>query len=330
MEYEGLMICTLSHWVPPPLPLSESSWTTDFTNCTSTVGWELLLTPLDTVLPSFPRCRIHRRYHSVNSLSTFSSNKHNHNNNNHNNNITCTTPPRTRRTITPLASFSSSSSPDTGRGAATHAQSYRISAFDIMGVAELDDHHDDRRTVQVTTSTSIWELTCSSRNSHDLLLASLTAQQIMKRVEKNLHYPNTTNHNKQQQEQERHRFLRPQHSSSSSNDDDDNNNNNCSSETSQSTTEEDSLYTTVSSSSSSRGGGGSGGGPPLVVATEEDMDSFINRCIRKSIEQESFVEKLERRWGKAVSDIQEIVTGGGTSSRLEGQGVIKKATAATV
>ena len=189
VEYEGLMVCTLSHWIPPE---SNLPWVPvpEFTLSTSTVGWELLLHPLDVMLPS---PRNHRR---------------------------C-------RANSAEFNLASSGSP----------QSYRISAYDINEVKALGNE-----TLYFKTSTCSWELQCHSRNSHDLLFACLSAQV------KCVHDERTVE--------------------------------------------------TFSDTSAS-------------TETEEDenIESLTDRCIRDSLRRESFGDKLERRWGKAVNDIQDIVTG---------------------
>ncbi|KAL7575256.1 hypothetical protein ACA910_001784 [Epithemia clementina (nom. ined.)] len=185
VEYEGLMVCTLSHWVPP-----KASWPSvpDF-SYTSTVGWELLLHPLDVMMPS-PR-----------------------------NNRRC-------------RSNSSAFKQATLRA----PQSYRISAYDISQVKALGNEK-----LSFRTATCVWEIQCHSRNSHDLLFACLSAQV---------------------------KCVDDQRPAAEATED----------------TDESSV--------------------------EDDIDSLTDRCIRVSVERESFGAKWERRWGRAFHNIQEMVTGG--------------------
>eukprot|EP00522_Entomoneis_paludosa_P008876 CAMPEP_0172450288 /NCGR_PEP_ID=MMETSP1065-20121228/8693_1 /TAXON_ID=265537 /ORGANISM="Amphiprora paludosa, Strain CCMP125" /LENGTH=243 /DNA_ID=CAMNT_0013202067 /DNA_START=128 /DNA_END=859 /DNA_ORIENTATION=+ len=131
------MICTLCHWMDEEAPSkqTESAWPNlaDFSYATM-VGPEILLTPLDTVMPT---PRNHRRCRS-NSFSPLHTSQH------------------------PLSGSlsvgSSSSSPS----------SVRIPAHDITHFTTMENY-----TIQLGTAASVWELTCPSRNAHDLLWACL-------------------------------------------------------------------------------------------------------------------------------------------------------------
>lgn len=59
-----------------------------------------------------------------------------------------------------------------------------------------------------------------------------------------------------------------------------------------------------SSSSSS-----SSGATAVAAAAEYDVDALTSACMRATAAQESFQEKLQRRWGKAVHDLSQIMEG---------------------